>query len=350
MTKRAGFILVGAIGAGLAAAAAVHFGRSEPEAPAERTQRAAVRPNVADSEHGWIAQPGTSAGAHTGGAVDPSHRGANVAAAGGTDVRANDRPGQLTGARAMGTYDTMHRGAAAAGPRDPDAIPVDPPPAVAAPAVGAAHQSGLTDEASGDGQGTSNGAPPPATPQGQEVTRSSEQAPVYDSGAEARFSTAAQFEVPDGGKVTPASGTVSVWLQPGWTDGNQDDASLVELGDHGLHIFKNVDFLRFEFTDSDGAAHGTGTNIDAWKGGEWHNVTATWGDGVISFYVDGQVVAERVAAQLDLPSGSKLLIGSDYPPGRPVAPGALGNIQVYDRPSTPAEVTARLAQSSLATR
>ena len=339
MDKRARLICVGAVVLVLAGAASRHFSRSEPETPANTTLPAAARPSAHAAEHGWIAQSGDSARRRASDA-------AGVSPSGGYETDdADDRLLQAAALPPMGKRGASLHPAGAAGPHDPGArgAGATRPDTATAPAVAA---DGAPHDQAGSGDpGTSNQASGPAGQAG-----AAERSPVYDSGAEARFPTASQFEVPDGGKLTSASGTVSLWLQPGWAEGNQDDASLLELGDQGLHIFKNVDFLRFEFTDSDGVAHGAGTNIDAWQEGEWHNVTATWGNGVISFYADGQPIGERIAAQLDVPSGSQLLIGSNYPPSRPVAPGALAIIQVYDSVSTPAEISARFAQSPLTVR
>ena len=149
----------------------------------------------------------------------------------------------------------------------------------------------------------------------------------------------AQVEVPDVGKITGAAGTMSFWLQPGWQEGNQDDATLMNLGDGRLQIVKNVGFLRFEFVDDTGGTGGVGTSIAEWREGEWHQVTAVWNGDQYSLYVDGQLVSQTVHdGRVDLPSGAKLYIGSNFPEGRPVAHGTIGSVDVHNRPLGPGEV------------
>ena len=41
---------------------------------------------------------------------------------------------------------------------------------------------------------------------------------------------------------------------------------------------------------------------------------------------------------VDLPSGTKLYIGSNVPEGRSVAPGTIGLVDLRNRPLTPGEV------------
>jgi len=169
--------------------------------------------------------------------------------------------------------------------------------------------------------------------------RAAEAADVAFDGGDAQYQTAAQVEVPDVGKITGAAGTMSFWLQPGWQEGNQDDATLMNLGDGRLQIVKNVGFLRFEFVDDAGGTGGLGTSIAEWREGEWHQVTATWNGTQYALYVDGQLVSQTVHdGQVDLPSGAKLYIGSNFPEGRPVAHGTIGSVDVHNRPLGPGEV------------
>ena len=162
---------------------------------------------------------------------------------------------------------------------------------------------------------------------------------VAFDGGDAAYETQAQVEVPDVGKITGAAGTMSFWLQPGWQEGNQDDATLMNLGDGRLQIVKNVGFLRFEFVDDAGGTGGLGTSIAEWREGEWHQVTATWNGTQYALYVDGQLVSQTVHdGQVDLPSGAKLYIGSNFPEGRPVAHGTIGSVDLHNRPLGPGEV------------
>ena len=205
--------------------------------------------------------------------------------------------------------------------------------------------SAVGDEASG-GLGSSGlrepraGQTVPGSPQtGATDARAAEAADVAFDGGDAQYQTQAQVEVPDVGKITGAAGTMSFWLEPGWQEGNQDDATLMNLGDGRLQIIKNVGFLRFEFVDDAGGTGGLGTSIAEWREGEWHQVTAVWNGDQYSLYVDGQLVSQTVHdGRVDLPSGAKLYIGSNFPEGRPVAHGTIGSVDVHNRPLGPGEV------------
>ena len=93
-------------------------------------------------------------------------------------------------------------------------------------------------------------------------------------------------------------GTVEFWLRPNW-DGNDGKAhqlfgARVEKGN-----YLNVNKLD---TNTLGAATGAGgvgryvrveTDVSHWQAGEWHHVAATWGDGRLAFFLDGEKVGEE---------------------------------------------------------
>lgn len=49
-----------------------------------------------------------------------------------------------------------------------------------------------------------------------------------------------------------------------------------QLGDGRIEVTKNIDYLRYEFTDDGGIANSIGWPITDWKQGEWHQITVTW--------------------------------------------------------------------------
>jgi len=160
-----------------------------------------------------------------------------------------------------------------------------------------------------------------------------------------------QTAVDDIGKIAPRSGTMSFWLTPGWQTGNQDDANFLEVGDGQLQVIKNVNFLRFEFTDADGGKGGIGAPITDWQEGQAHQVTTTWTGNTYSLYIDGQLVSQTQfpGGAVQVPPDAKLLIGSAYPENRPVAPGTINGVDVGGRPLSPAEVAAMYARATGAT-
>ena len=167
-----------------------------------------------------------------------------------------------------------------------------------------------------------------------------------------RASHGAVFESPPGMPIATASplevhdlaglsgrGTVAFWLSPQWAQGNQDDASLVRIGGGLLQINKNVSFLRFEFLGIDGVVGGVGVPIGTWAPGEWHHVAATWDTGVLALYVDGALVSQKTfVGEIQIPRDATLVIGSAFPPGRPIAPGVITGLSVRARPLSPLAV------------
>jgi hypothetical protein len=166
---------------------------------------------------------------------------------------------------------------------------------------------------------------------------------VFDSGDEA-YQTDTQVAVADLTGVR--SGTVSLWLQPQWAEGSQDDAALVSLGDQ-LQLVKNVNFLRFEALGEGGkVASGVGAPITDWRDGEWHQVTVTWESGQLALYLDGQLVSRQHNSQpVEFGDKAQMLIGSSYPPSRPVAPGVIGQVGLENRSLSPSEVQARFLKT-----
>jgi len=174
-------------------------------------------------------------------------------------------------------------------------------------------------------------------------------APIVEEGVSfdaegAHFAADAQFALPSDGNVDGAAGTISFWILPDWSGDDPGDASIVQLRnrhvwENRLQIFKNGPFMRFLFTDNSGIESGVGADIRNWKRGEWHMVTATWGDGVTSLYIDGELVGDRTYdGELNLSPSMPLYIGSNYPGDGPGARGVLSNFQIYTRALTQDEV------------
>jgi hypothetical protein len=156
-------------------------------------------------------------------------------------------------------------------------------------------------------------------------------ATLYESKQGALIDTADPAEVPFEGDF-PRRGTFSFWLNPVWDPSSQDDASFVTVADGRLRIVKNVSFLRFEAVDADGVEDGLGFRLTDWQAGEWHFVTATWDGTLIALYVDGVLIGQKDVPSLDLPADSSVLVGSLFPPGRPIAPGMISSFRFRSRP------------------
>jgi len=78
---------------------------------------------------------------------------------------------------------------------------------------------------------------------------------------------------------------------------------------------------------------GIGAPIADWKAGESHEITTTWNGSQFSLYFDGQLVSQTVHdGRVTLAKDTKLFIGSDFPESRPVAPGAIGGLELHNQP------------------
>jgi hypothetical protein len=162
---------------------------------------------------------------------------------------------------------------------------------------------------------------------------------AYEGGATHTFSTNAHVQVADAGPISGESGTVSFWLRPGWESKSEADATFVMLGDSGMQIVKNVNFLRFEYVDSTGVERALGTDIAAWQAGEWRQVTATWDYGSMQLYVDGKLVSKGgYPDPPDFQEETKLYVGSKLKRNTPIAPGELSYLTVLNRSSSADEI------------
>ena len=160
-----------------------------------------------------------------------------------------------------------------------------------------------------------------------------------DSGRDVEFSTVSSFTVPDIDTMIGEVGTVSFKLRPGWESGNQDDAAFFQLGERGPRLFKDVNFLRFEFTDGTGAEVGTAIPIDDWTGGTARLVTAVWGNGRLALYVDGEPMAEKpYQGEIGVQEGTPMTVGSDYADGKAVAPAVLSDLRIFNFDLSPSDV------------
>lgn len=163
---------------------------------------------------------------------------------------------------------------------------------------------------------------------------------AFDSGTDKKFVTETQVELPDVGKISGEAGTMAFWVKPDWQPGDQNDTMFLQMGDSGLHITKNVNFLRFEYFDNQGQEQGLGVNIGEWKPGEWHQVTGTWVGGQYQLFVDGKMVSQNLFKNPpDFQDETKVYAGSNFPTGSP-APGEMSQIKVLNRGMTAAEIAA----------
>ncbi len=160
---------------------------------------------------------------------------------------------------------------------------------------------------------------------------------AYDSGGRT-FNTSSQVEITDAGTINGAGGTIAFWIDPQWSSEGAQNASLVQLGDHGLQLVKDGDVLRFQYTDASGEVRGGSADISGWQPGEWQHVAATWNGSSLALYLNG---AQQF---LDTPPGApqmpfdKLVVGSAIN-NTGIAPAELSYLTVLNHPVSPDELT-----------
>lgn len=158
---------------------------------------------------------------------------------------------------------------------------------------------------------------------------------TFESGSGAKFAADAQFIVPDAGGLTGEAGTVSFNLQNEWTGNDSTDASLLKIRNPNdwsdrIEITKNGQYLRMALFDDAGNESGVSTAIN-WQPGEQHQISASWGDGVVTMSVDGRQVGQGTyPGTVNFRSGTPMFVGSDVPGGQGGARGTLSDIKVYN--------------------
>jgi hypothetical protein len=170
---------------------------------------------------------------------------------------------------------------------------------------------------------------------------------VYDLDEGAYFPPDARFAYGDSGTLKNNAGTIAFWMKPNWDGNDPRNASLLQYRtddwSNRLQLFKNGVYLRYLFTDNTGTE--TNLSIDMpkerpeWVAGEWHHIGLTWGDSLITMYVDGRQRSQSTYfGELDVPSGTELYVGSDRPGGNPGADATLQDFVVLDRAADPTEL------------
>lgn len=164
---------------------------------------------------------------------------------------------------------------------------------------------------------------------------------VYDGGDRV-FDTTSRQQITDRRPITGDAGSISFWAQPQWESGNEDRASFVQIGENGLRIVKDGDFLRFEYTDAHGDNQlGGVADISNWQAGQWRYIAASWQGGALALYVDGQRM--RLTTPTEPPpvqNDPRLYVGTVTADGVQAPPSQVGLLNVMNRALTAGEIAA----------
>ena len=135
-----------------------------------------------------------------------------------------------------------------------------------------------------------------------------------DSGA-IRLLPNAGLAYPDSGGINPEAGTVALWVRPEWDEDQPvGGMSLINLSpgtwENRFDLQIGPTYVRFMLTTSDGVEHPVGAGA-RFAAGEWHHIAATWGEGVLSLYVDGSLSTQAsFSGAAAIPGGTPLYVGS----------------------------------------
>lgn len=139
-----------------------------------------------------------------------------------------------------------------------------------------------------------------------------------DDGDGIKFTDGSQLTFAQAGGATGEAGTISFDVEPEWRGGDATDNSLVQIRDENewanrLQLVKNGRFLRFILADSTGREADISVPIDEWEPGNSHSVTASWGDGQTSLYIDGRLAGSNTyEGDFNISPTTPLHLGSDY--------------------------------------
>ena len=244
-------------------------------------------------------------------------------------------------------------------PQKPVATPMHP----LTVAGGAAPADQPADAAEGGppGSGAASGGPALSVAFDGSATGADGAEPIMANGVDfdptlgaARFPPTAALAYPDSGGVNTQEGTIVFWVHMEWdpSQPNISGKTLAELRtstwENRIDVGMGPHFFGALFTNSDGVEQGVGTQI-AWAQGEWHHVAVTWGDSVLSLYLDGALKDQReLNGTVDIPQGTPLYVGSTGNQGLRAQQGtvSLRNWQVFQRVLQPDELEALIGQTA----
>jgi hypothetical protein len=191
------------------------------------------------------------------------------------------------------------------------------------------------------GGAAQGGAPQPGAEEQSDTMPENRPNVVYDGGDRV-FDTNSRQQITDRRQISGDAGTISFWAQPQWENGNEDRASFVQIGENGLRLVKDGNFLRFEYTNAHGDNELGGiADVSNWPQGEWRYIAATWQNGALALYVDGQRM--RLTTPSEPPpaqSDPRLYVGSVTADGMQAAPATLTNLEVAKIARKPIEIQA----------
>jgi hypothetical protein len=160
------------------------------------------------------------------------------------------------------------------------------------------------------------------------------------------FANGAYIEIPYTITLNPAMISISLWVNPKETYGNNYMISLNRW--NGFKFQLQSDNFLFMTLKTDAATFDKDSNPGKMVNGQWHHAVVTAGNGAINFYVDGALVkteslagtAAKLAAPVNLVIGQQLPKNSDPAnfSSDSFFKGLLDDIRYYNKVLSSAEV------------
>jgi hypothetical protein len=139
-----------------------------------------------------------------------------------------------------------------------------------------------------------------------------------DGGEGIKFTEHAQLTFEQAGGASGEAGTITFDVEPDWAGNDPTDNSFVQIRAENqwanrLQLVKNGRYLRFILSDSFGREADISVPIDEWVPGESHSLTASWGDGRTSLFVDGRLAGMNTyEGEFEIGPNTPLHLGSDF--------------------------------------
>jgi hypothetical protein len=188
-------------------------------------------------------------------------------------------------------------------------------------ATAAALQEGAAEEPGFDDSAADDGAPLSIS-FNNSLTAANGTEPIIARGIEfdsesgaVRLRPDARLAYPDSGGIDPEQGTVAFWVRIEFDptlplDGKTLADLRTDTWENRFQLRMGPSRLSFILTGSDGVEEIVSSPL-AWEAGEWHHVAATWGEALMSLYVDGAVREQRTYAGIvEIPQDALLYVGS----------------------------------------
>ncbi|MCX7598511.1 MAG: DUF6259 domain-containing protein [Armatimonadetes bacterium] len=151
------------------------------------------------------------------------------------------------------------------------------------------------------------------------------------------------------GNVIPASGTISMWIQPlNWSldDGSfhvffESGGESASMGWLLLYKYYQNGLILLRYADERGHVGMASVRPEGWQPGQWHHLAGTWSPEASRLYVDGELVATAPAPVVAGRLGETFALGDNgWHVPHPGAQTLLDEVRIYAYPLTAEQVRA----------